>query len=64
VAKIENEMQIARQKTIADGEFFSDSKELETIKQQLSEQFLKLKAIQAISNNAEYYIGKKIPNYF
>jgi hypothetical protein len=34
-----------REKTKADGKFFSDKKELETIKQQLSENFLKLKAI-------------------
>ena len=61
IAEIESDMYFNRVKQKADGDYFTDLKELETIEGKLSDKWLKLQAIEAIATNSKFYIGSKIP---
>ena len=54
----------SRQKARVDGIYYKDLKELETIKEKLTDKYLRLEAIKAVSSNAKFYLGKSIPTYF
>lgn len=60
--EIENQMYLAREKSLADANFYRVMKEAEANKLKLTPQFLELKFIESISNNSKIFFGNKIPN--
>lgn len=61
-AEIDNEIFIAREKSLADASFYRLTKEAEANKQKLTPQFLELRFLEAISKNLKIYFGDKVPN--
>lgn len=57
---MENEMFMAREKSLADANFYRVMKEAEANKLKLSPQFLELKFIEAIASNTKIFFGNKI----
>ncbi|KAA8529351.1 hypothetical protein F0562_033850 [Nyssa sinensis] len=57
-----NEMYRAREKSLADGNFYHAMKEAEANKLKLTPQYLELKFIEAIANNSKIFFGNKAPN--
>ncbi|GAA0184196.1 hypothetical protein LIER_31484 [Lithospermum erythrorhizon] len=60
--EISNAMYLAREKSLADANFYKTMKEAEANKLKLTPQFLELKFIEAITNNSKIFFGNKIPN--
>lgn len=60
--EIENEIFLAREKSLADANFYRVLKEAEANQLKLTPQFLELKFIEAIANNTKMYFGDKIPS--
>lgn len=62
--EIENLMYLAREKSLADADFYRVTKEAEANKLKLTPQFLELRFIEAIANNTKIFFGEKVPNMF
>ncbi|XP_030959410.1 erlin-2-B-like [Quercus lobata] len=62
--EIENQIYMAREKSLADADFYRLLKEAEANKLKLTPQFLELKFIEAIADNTKIFFGEKIPNMF
>ncbi|XP_073136054.1 uncharacterized protein [Henckelia pumila] len=60
--EISNAIYLAREKSLADANFYRTTKEAEANKLMLTPQFLELKFIEAIANNSKIYFGNKVPN--
>uniref|UniRef100_A0A803QQ11 Band 7 domain-containing protein n=1 Tax=Cannabis sativa TaxID=3483 RepID=A0A803QQ11_CANSA len=60
--EIENQMYLAREKGLADADFYRVTKEAEANKLKLTPQFLELRFIEAIANNTKIFFGEKLPN--
>ncbi|KAF4368165.1 uncharacterized protein LOC115698791 [Cannabis sativa] len=60
--EIENQMYLAREKGLADADFYRVIKEAEANKLKLTPQFLELRFIEAIANNTKIFFGEKLPN--
>ncbi|KAL3823979.1 hypothetical protein ACJIZ3_020008 [Penstemon smallii] len=60
--EISNTMYLAREKSLADADYYRTMKEAEANKLKLTPQFLELKFIEAIANNSKIYFGNKLPN--
>ncbi|XP_020220684.1 erlin-2-B [Cajanus cajan] len=60
--EIENAMYLAREKSLADADFYRVIKEAEANKLKLTPEFLQLKFIEAIANNTKIFFGDKVPN--
>ncbi|XP_030551293.1 erlin-2-B isoform X2 [Rhodamnia argentea] len=60
--EIENQMYLAREKSLADADFYRLLKEAEANKLKLTPQFLELKFIEAIAGNTKIFFGDKVPN--
>ncbi|GMP58529.1 hypothetical protein CsSME_00022162 [Camellia sinensis var. sinensis] len=60
--EISNEMYKAREKSLADADFYRALKEAEANMLKLTPQYLELKFIEAISNNTKIFFGNKVPN--
>lgn len=60
--EISNAIYLAREKSLADANFYRTIKEAEANKLMLTPQFLELKFIEAIANNSKIYYGNKVPN--
>ncbi|KAL3654298.1 hypothetical protein CASFOL_003979 [Castilleja foliolosa] len=60
--EIANTMYLAREKSLADADYYRTIKEAEANKLMLTSQYLELKFIEAIANNTKIYFGNKIPN--
>ncbi|GFP88714.1 erlin-2-b [Phtheirospermum japonicum] len=60
--EIANSMYLAREKSLADADYYRTIKEAEANKLKLTSQYLELKFIEAIANNSKIYFGNKIPN--
>ncbi|KAL7240674.1 hypothetical protein ACSBR2_006343 [Camellia fascicularis] len=60
--EISNEMYKAREKSLADADFYRALKEAEANMSKLTPQYLELKFIEAISNNTKIFFGNKVPN--
>jgi len=63
LAKLENEMYLIRAKAETDAQFYIANKELETIQQKLSKEYLQYEGMQALSANLKVFIGDQIPEY-
>ncbi|KAL7132708.1 hypothetical protein ABFS83_12G092200 [Erythranthe nasuta] len=61
-AEISNTMYLAREKSLADADYYRTMKEAEANKLKLTPEYLELKFIEAIANNSKIYFGNKIPN--
>ncbi|KAL6529308.1 hypothetical protein OROGR_014931 [Orobanche gracilis] len=60
--EISNAMYLAREKSLADADYYRTIKEAEANKLKLTSQYLELKFIEAITNNSKIYFGNKVPN--
>ncbi|KAK9935032.1 hypothetical protein M0R45_022148 [Rubus argutus] len=60
--EIENAMYLAREKSLADADFYKVMREAEANKLKLTPQFLELKFIEAIADNTKIFFGDKVPN--
>ncbi|KAL1327805.1 hypothetical protein HN51_037800 [Arachis hypogaea] len=60
--EIENAMYLAREKSLADADFYRVTKEAEANKLKLTPEFLELKFIESIANNTKIFFGDKVPN--
>ncbi|KAK9750646.1 hypothetical protein RND81_02G210700 [Saponaria officinalis] len=59
---IDNEMNLAREKSTADAYYYRLVKEAEANSLKLTPEYLELRFIEAIANDAKIYFGEKIPN--
>ncbi|CAL8468589.1 g8129 [Coccomyxa elongata] len=59
---IQNEMYLAKQRMLADSEFYRTTREAEANKAKLTPEYLQLAFMQAIANNTKLYFGEKLPN--
>ena len=57
-------MQVNRDKSIADAEFYKAQKEAESNKVKLSKEYLELVKYESIAKNAKIYFGENIPQMF
>lgn len=64
IAKIENEIFLSKEKSLVDAEYYKSKKELETIKQKLTPQYLAYLNYDSLTNNLVLYLGDDIPNSF
>ncbi|KAH9602629.1 hypothetical protein KSS87_005114 [Heliosperma pusillum] len=62
--QIDNEMNLAREKSFADAYYYRLIKEAEANSFKLTPQYLELRFIEAIANDTKIYFGDKIPNMF
>ncbi|KAK4598754.1 hypothetical protein RGQ29_015988 [Quercus rubra] len=62
--EIENQIYMAREKSLANAYFYRVLKEAEANKLKLTPQFLELKFVEAIANNTKIFFGEKIPSMF
>lgn len=60
--EIHNQMYLAREKSLADADFYKVMKEAEANKLKLTPQYLELRFIEAIANNSKIFFGNKVPN--
>ncbi|MED6157289.1 hypothetical protein PIB30_021940 [Stylosanthes scabra] len=60
--EIENAMYLAREKSLADADFYRVIKEAEANRLKLTPEFLELKFIESIANNTKIFFGDKVPN--
>ncbi|XP_047316086.1 erlin-2-B [Impatiens glandulifera] len=60
--EIENQMYTAREKSLADANYYRALREAEANKLMITPQFLELKFIEAIANNTKIFFGDKVPN--
>ncbi|XP_062162452.1 uncharacterized protein LOC133869461 [Alnus glutinosa] len=60
--EIENQIYMAREKSLADADFYRVMKEAEANKLKLTPQYLELKFIEAIADNTKIFFGEKVPN--
>ncbi|KNA24307.1 hypothetical protein SOVF_016670 [Spinacia oleracea] len=60
--QIDNEMNVAREKSMADSYYYRLIKEAEANTMKLTPQYLELRFIEAIANDTKIYFGDKIPN--
>ncbi|ERM99992.1 hypothetical protein AMTR_s00110p00140670 [Amborella trichopoda] len=59
--EIENDMYLAREKSLADADFYRVMKEAEANRLKLTPQYLELRFIEAIANNSKIFFGDKVP---
>ncbi len=64
MARIEDEMHLAQQKSRTDAEFYRIAKEAESNQLLLTKEFLELKRYEAMANNQKVYFGPDIPGTF
>lgn len=61
---LENEMHLARERSLADAEFYKHSKEAEANEKRFTPEFLEYQHILSLSNNTKVYFGEKIPSMY
>merc|ERR1719337_54854 len=64
MAKIEDEMHLAKEKSRTDAEFYRIKRESEANALLLSKEYLDLKKFEALSSNRKVYFGPDIPNVY
>ena len=64
MAKIEDEMHLAKEKSKTDAEFYRIKRESEANALLLSKEYLDLKKFEALSSNRKVYFGPDIPNVY
>ncbi|XP_066137724.1 erlin-1-like [Euwallacea fornicatus] len=64
MSQIENEIHLAREKALADAEFYRMKKEAEVNKLLFTKEFIELKKYESLAKNTKVYFGKDIPHTF
>merc|ERR1711981_1357394 len=64
MAKIEDEMHLAKERSRTDAEFYRIKRESEANALLLSKEYLELKKFEALSSNRKVYFGPNIPNVY
>jgi hypothetical protein len=64
IAKIEDEMNLAKQKANADALHYTITREAEAMQARLSEPFLRYTLFTSLANSTKIYFGEKIPTIF
>eukprot|EP00794_Sanderia_malayensis_P012941 gene12941-14273_t len=64
MSQIEDNTHVAKEKALADAQFYKASKEAEANKLKLTQEYLEYLRIQAIASNNKVYYGSDIPNMF
>lgn len=64
ISEIEDQTHLAKEKAIADAQFYKNHKMAEANKAILTSEYLELKRYEAIAANNKIYFGKDIPNMF
>ncbi|KAK9915129.1 hypothetical protein WJX75_005056 [Coccomyxa subellipsoidea] len=59
---IQNEMYLAKQRMLADSDFYRTTREAEANKAKLTPEYIQVAFMQAIANNTKLYFGEKLPN--
>uniref|UniRef100_A0A0A8XNC6 Band 7 domain-containing protein n=1 Tax=Arundo donax TaxID=35708 RepID=A0A0A8XNC6_ARUDO len=60
--QIDNEMFLARERALADANYYRVLKEAEANRLKLTPEYLELRFIESIANNSKIFFGDKIPN--
>ena len=64
MAKIEDEMHLAKERSRTDAEFYRIKRESEANSLLLSKEYLEMKKFEALSSNRKVYFGPDIPNVY
>jgi len=64
IADIEVQMQVNRDKSLADAEYYKALKEIESNKAKLTPEYLEFMKYEAIARNTKMYFGNSIPQMF
>lgn len=64
IAAIEDSMHLAREKAVADAEFYRATKEAEANNELLTDQYLELQQIIAMGNSSKVYFGNSLPSFY
>ncbi|CAH0564067.1 unnamed protein product [Brassicogethes aeneus] len=64
ISQIEDEMHLAKQKSMADAEFYKLTQQAEVNKLLYTPQFLELKKYESLALNSKVYFGNEIPQTF
>ena len=64
MAKIEDEMHLAKEKSRTDAEFYRIKRESEANALLLTKEYLDLRKFEALSSNRKVYFGPDIPNVY
>ena len=64
MAKIEDEMHLAKEKSRTDAEYYRIKREAESNALLLTKEYLDLKKYEALSTNRKVYFGPDIPNVY
>lgn len=64
IASIDNEMHLAKEKSLADAHFYKMKQSVEINTMLYTKEYLELKKYEALAQNSKVYYGEKIPNMF
>lgn len=64
ISTIEDEMEIARKRGVADSDFYSRQRQADSNRMLLTAPYLEMKRIEAIGANSKVYFGADIPSMF
>ena len=64
MAKIEDEMHLAKEKSRTDAEFYRIKREAEANALLFTKEFLELKKFEGLASNRKVYFGPDIPNVY
>ena len=64
LSEIENKMEFDSAKAKTDATFYKSSKDLETLQQKLSNEYLESVTVDALVNNVKFYLGDSVPVNF
>merc|ERR1719245_1761599 len=64
IAKIEDEMHLAKEKSRTDAEFYKIQRQAEANSLLLTKEYVELKKYEALSSNRKIYFGNKLPNTY
>lgn len=63
IALIENSIQLEKQKAKADADYYQQSKQAESNSKMYTPEYLRIREIEALSQNTKLYFGNSIPTY-
>jgi len=64
ISQIEDEMHLARERALADAEFYKMTQQAQVNKQLFTKEFLEIKKYESLAKNTKIYFGSNIPQTF
>ncbi|XP_034951075.1 erlin-1-like [Chelonus insularis] len=64
IAAIENDLHLARQKSLSDAEYYKQQKQAEANMLLFSKEYLEIKKYESLAKNSKIYYGQEIPKMF